>query len=116
VAVRPGQFDAWLANLRKDAAVPASAAAREGQRLFMAGPCAACHTIAGTPAAGQVGPDLTHLASRGALAAETLPNLRGDLRRWVHDPQAVKQGVHMPASGMSDRELDAVVAFLEGLR
>ncbi len=40
-----------------------------GLRLFLSTGCGACHRIAGTKAAGEIGPDLTHLASRGTIGA-----------------------------------------------
>ena len=39
--------------------------------------CSTCHTVAGTPAGGNVAPDLTHVASRATIAAGTLPMSRG---------------------------------------
>ena len=74
-----------------------------------------CHRIRGTLAGGMVGPDLTHLASRLTLAGGTLPMSRGNLAAWIADPQGIKPGVHMPVVGLDGDELNAVVAYLEGL-
>lgn len=38
------------------------------------GGCGNCHTVRGTDARGDVGPDPTHVASRTTLAADTVPN------------------------------------------
>jgi cytochrome c oxidase subunit II len=54
--------------------LPILARARQGRRYFMEDGCAACHTIAGTAAEGTPGPNLTHLAGRETLAADTIPN------------------------------------------
>ena len=66
--------------------------------------CALCHAIAGTPAYGTVGPDLTHLASRTTLAAGTLAqHARATSRGWIVDPQSIKPGVRMPANQLEPR-------------
>ena len=79
--------------------------------------CAACHTVRGTPAAGRVGPDLTHVGSRLSLAAGTLPNDAAAFRRWIDHPDRIKPDVLMPAFGMlPDDELDAIAAYLEDLQ
>jgi cytochrome c oxidase subunit 2 len=75
-----------------------------------------CHAIRGTPANADVGPDLTHLASRRTLAAATVPNTRGHLAGWVVDPQNIKPGNEMPPSDLKAEELHALLAYLESLR
>jgi cytochrome c oxidase subunit II len=65
---------------------------------------------------GNTGPDLTHLASRRTLAAATVSNTADNLRAFVRDPHVRKPGVRMPATPLPDADLDALVAFLEGLR
>ncbi|MFP5377045.1 MAG: cytochrome c oxidase subunit II [Acidimicrobiia bacterium] len=109
-------FDEWLAGQRAPAAAPASEVARRGQAVFSAGGCGTCHTVRGTPAAGQGGPDLTHLASRRTLAAATVPNTPEDLARWVRDPHEVKRGVVMPPARLDEGELAALLSYLGGLR
>ena len=83
---------------------------------FLAGSCARCHAIAGTPAQGSLGPDLTHLASRQTIAAGMFPNNRGHLAGWISDPQALKPGVNMPANTLPPDDLQALLAYLETLR
>jgi cytochrome c oxidase subunit 2 len=84
--------------------------------LFAAKGCANCHAIRGTPARGDVGPDLTHVASRATLAAGTIPNDRAHLRAWLKDPQRIKPGAKMPKLPLSPRDLDALVSYLQGLK
>ena len=82
---------------------PAPATPLSARRLSIcdaADQCSACHNIAGTPAGGQVAPDLTHLASRRSLAAGTLPMSKGNLYGWVEDPQSIKPGNKMPTIGL----------------
>ena len=82
----------------------------------MTSQCASCHTIRGTSARGTVGPDLTHLASRTTLAADTIPNNASWLGRWIRNPQAIKPGNKMPDLGVRGHNLTALVAYLRGLR
>jgi cytochrome c oxidase subunit 2 len=62
-----------------------------------------------------VGPDLTHLASRGTLGALAIPNTEANLRAWVPNAQEVKPGALMPPVPLTSEELDALVAYLETL-
>lgn len=112
VAMEPPAFEAWLA----DQAVAAVVEDHPGFRVFMEVGCAECHTIRGTAARGDLGPDLTHLASRRTIAAGILPNTRGNLGGWITDPQRVKPGALMPPTRMPPEELHALLAFLENLR
>ena len=115
-AETPSAFRRWLAREEKPASSPGGGLAAEGERLFMNGPCSSCHAIRGTDAAGYVGPDLTHVASRTTLGAVTIPNDRENLREWIVNSQHVKPGNQMPNFDLSGRKLDALVAYLEGLK
>jgi cytochrome c oxidase subunit 2 len=80
--------------------------------VFNATACVNCHAIAGTAAVGRFGPDLTHLMSRETIAAGIAANNAAELRRWVQNPAAIKPGSLMPSMNLSDKELDAVTAYL----
>ncbi len=67
-------------------------------------------------AGGSVAPDLTHLMSRGTLAAGMLQNTPGALAGWIADPSAVKPGTKMPDLYLSGPQLSAVTAYLETLK
>ena len=82
----------------------------------MQGRCAACHAIRGTAAAGQIAPDLTHIATRSTLGAGTLPNTPENLAAWIQDPQRLKPGNQMPANPLQADDVRALVAYLETLR
>jgi cytochrome c oxidase subunit II len=110
------QFQSWLQDQEKPAAAPVTAGEREGRQLFLDNACAGCHTIRGTPAQGNIGPDLTHVASRTTLAALTLPNDPRALERWIHDPQLIKPGVKMPALDLSNADFRKIGAYLDHLR
>ena len=80
-------------------------------------PCSACHTI-GKVAFGQVGPDLTNIATRADAAY---------IRESIMDPQAVivencPSGPCIPdamptlyAQALTEEEIDALVWYLTGL-
>ena len=116
VAVSAAEFERWREAQIKPAAEPGDALARRGRDAFVAGPCALCHTIRGTPAGGAVGPDLTHVASRATLAAGTIPNTPGHLAGWIADAQGIKPGTQMPTLGLPPDELRAILAWLATLR
>jgi cytochrome c oxidase subunit 2 len=116
VAEEPGRFQAWLAAQARPAVRPASARLEEGQQVFLGSACVYCHRIAGTNATGTIGPDLTHLASRRGLAAETTPNSRGYLAGWILDPQHLKPGNKMPGTDLDGGQLQVLLDYLESLR
>jgi len=112
----PSQYRAWLADMASPARTPSTAAARTGEQVFMGAQCASCHRIAGTPAQADVGPDLSHLATRSTLAALTIPNTPTQLAAWIRNPQAIKPGDRMPDLGLSSGQIAPLVAYLETLR
>ena len=110
-------FRAWLDVQAAPATAPLDTVAARGYETFLANGCSACHTVRGTAAAGQIGPDLTHVASRISIGAATLPNQAQTLMRWIRDTDRVKPGVHMPAfRALTSDELTALVAYLSGLQ
>ncbi|MHA6732293.1 cytochrome c oxidase subunit II [Devosia sp. A369] len=106
----PEAFQSWLAKERAPATPVGSAA-------FVAAGCGACHVVRGVSAAGSVGPDLTHLASRRTIAAGTLPNTRENLAAWLVAPDHIKPDARMPSFAvLPDTERDAIVAYLLELK
>jgi cytochrome c oxidase subunit 2 len=112
----PERFEAWRAAQLAPAATPAGDTELRGAAVFRRAACVLCHTVRGTNASAQVGPDLTHLASRSTLAAGVLENSRAQLRTWVRRPQYHKPGVRMPPSTLDDGEVEDLVSYLESLR
>ncbi len=108
-------FDAWVRDQQAPPAVALAGLAAEGRTIFSQSACIGCHTIQGV-SQGKIGPDLTHVASRTTIAAGTLSNTPDNLRRWLRNPQEVKPGNLMPNLGLSDAQLDALVAYLESLK
>lgn len=116
VAEPPEKFARWYEAQLQPAAPPADSSAARGQRVFLGGSCAMCHAVEGTPAASNVGPTLTHVASRLTLGAGALPNTRGSLAGWVVDPQQIKPGARMPPSPLPPADLQALLDYLGSLR
>jgi cytochrome c oxidase subunit 2 len=112
IADAPADFQAWRERQLDPAPAPENAVDRLGEQVFT-GRCAACHTLRGSPAAGLIGPDLTHLMGRQTLAAGALPNTPDDLGNWIRDPQRYKPGTRMPAMALTDQDLAALTAYLE---
>jgi len=110
------RFDEWLASETRPRETPAIGSARVGETVFLNGSCAGCHTIRGTDATGDVGPDLTHIGTRETIAAGVLDNTRSDMELWLRDPQHVKPGATMPPTELSPSELQAVLDYLQGLK
>lgn len=111
------EFDAWMAQQRTPAAAPTSELGQRGLEIFR-NRCMECHAVRGgdgTAIKTRLGPDLTHISKRTHLAAGTLKNNRDNLKRIIADSQGVKPGSHMPSfPDLSDGELEALAAYLEG--
>jgi cytochrome c2 len=87
-----------------------------GRTLLIAKGCGACHTARGVPeASGTIGPTLNGVGSK-AMIAETIPNTPENMKRWITSPNTIKPGTMMPPLGLSDKEADDLVAFLETLK
>ena len=113
VAETPEQFERWAQAQRQPATLSDENA--PGRKIFVAN-CAACHTVRGTPAAGEHGPDLTHIGSRLTIGAGLLPMNAGSLAGWIASSQHLKPGNLMPSFGsFSGQELRALAAYLESL-
>ena len=117
VAVAPDEFDRWLAAQAAPARPAEGALAQRGQQLFSELRCDACHAVRGIGGASQLGPDLTHVASRLYIGAGSLPTRGDNLREWVAHVQRIKPGALMPSFDHLDNEaLTALAAFLDGLK
>jgi cytochrome c2 len=76
-----------------------------GYRLFIAKGCMACHSHAETNRIREfgvdIGPDLTNFTAS--------PDY---LKLWLKDPSSVKPATQMPTLGLSDTEIEALIAFI----
>ena len=110
-------FDQWLDLQATEAVAMTEATAVRGGELFQSNGCGACHTVRGTRARGQIGPDLTHVGGRLSLGAGILETRPDKFRDWLASTTHIKPGVHMPAFGMlPDADLQALAAYLHGLK
>lgn len=117
VAQPPEEYSAWLNGQRKPASEPTSADAIAGEQTFLGGPCILCHQIRGTAAGGRVAPDLTHLASRQYIAANSYPNNYAYLEAWVTHAQSLKPESEMPdLPQFTGEQLRDLVAYLRQLK
>ena len=110
----PKAFSEWVGIQQKPAVLDPGVQA--GREVFEHTACINCHAVAGTPANGRFGPDLTHLMSRATIAAGAAENTPENLRLWIQDPSVVKPGSLMPAMKLNDADLDAVVSYMRTLR
>ena len=120
VVAQPGaEFDRWLAEQQEPAVSPDSAITDRGLEVFLKNSCVSCHTVRfadGSETKGGVGPNLTHFGSRETIGAGVLANTPENLADWIHNADSVKPHVLMPAyASMTKEDLDALVAYLEGL-
>jgi cytochrome c oxidase subunit 2 len=117
VAEDSASFAVWLKTQTADASPPHDSLTTVGERLFATGPCIACHTVRGVAAKSDVGPDLTHVASRLTLASGTLPTSLGAIEGWIANPQALKPGVLMPRlDAYTGPELRALSRYVASLK
>jgi cytochrome c oxidase subunit 2 len=106
-------FDRWIEAQRQPARTDDSVS--RGRRVFESTACVNCHTVSGTPADGQFGPDLTHFMSRETLASGAAANTPENIRLWLRNPDAIKPGSRMPAMNLADQDVEAVAQYLETL-
>jgi len=111
--VAQADYDAKVAAEAADALV----LAHPGREAFERNGCGACHSVRGTPSAGLVGPDLTHLASRQTLGAGILPVTPDNIARFVALTEHEKPGVQMPSFAiLPPDEIAAIAQWLGELR
>ena len=115
-------FEEWKADQRAPANIQPGRAAL-GSQLFLSKGCVACHKI--DSIGGIIGPNLTHFASRETFAGSILESTRGNLIKWVTDPESMKAGNQMaaqapvytnPDMAMTPEEVSHIVAYLQSLK
>jgi cytochrome c oxidase subunit 2 len=116
VAQSPADFAAWEKAQLQPSVAPISTQAIQGEQIFMQMSCVSCHAINGTMAHARVGPDLTHLESRGQIGSGIVDDTPQNLEAWLRDPQAVKPGVEMPNFQFTPDQVTKLAAYLETLK
>ncbi|WP_337172747.1 cytochrome c oxidase subunit II [Gemmatimonas aurantiaca] len=120
------------AGLTYDESLLAQGDAERGRQLFSRSTCIGCHTIAGTPFASPIGPNLTHVGTRHTIAGGLYPNDAKHLAYWIKSAPHMKPGSIMPtigkgltdpvrknvisAGGLTDPEIADIVAYLQALK
>ncbi len=111
MAAPEAEFSGWLAQQRT------AASQVDGHSIFRTNGCGTCHTIRGTDATGNIGPDLTHFGSRRFIGAGMLPSNIGTIAGWIAGNQHIKPGNPMPAfDTIGGADLRALAGYLESLR
>ena len=117
VAQQPDDYQAWVQGQLNSAAQPTTEEAKRGEQIFMAGACSMCHQVRGTLAGGRVAPDLTHIASRQEIAANSYPNNDAYLEAWITHAQSLKPAAAMPnLTQFNGQQLRDIVAYLRQLK
>lgn len=116
VVMEPDAHAEWLVSERQPARQPENDAhLARGQEVFMSS-CIVCHAVRGTGAAGRLGPDLTHIASRAAIGGEVLEMSEQNLARWLVENDRLKPNNLMPEfRHLSDDDRAALAAYLASL-
>jgi cytochrome c oxidase subunit 2 len=110
-----GEFEQWVKAQQAPPVEPKDPLAQQGKEIFSKSACVACHTVAGV-SAGQIGPNLTHFASRRTFAGSMMLSTPENLVKWIENPQHMKPGALMPNLGMTGEQSKALVAYLLSLR
>ncbi|MGY1824913.1 MULTISPECIES: c-type cytochrome [unclassified Blastococcus] len=77
--------------------------------------CVACHQVPGVAGPqGRVGPPLGTIVDRRTVAG-TLPHTPENLRAWIQDPQEIEPDSLMPDLGVTDDDVEDIVAYLYSL-
>lgn len=117
VAQQPEDYKAWYEGQLKAGAEPTTEEAKRGQQIFISGACSMCHQVRGTIAGGLVAPDLTHIASRQYIAANSFPNNDAYLEAWITHAQSLKPAAAMPnLTQFNGQQLRDIVAYLRQLK
>ena len=110
-------FDAWAAHQLTDRVPPTTELAQAGEALLTPAGCTLCHTIRGVSEIGTIGPDLTHIGSRGHIAANMMDMSLANLEHWLRDPEGMKPGnlMNLPRE-LTEDEIEALTEYLMGLK
>ena len=121
IAETPADFQAWVSARQQPAEEGFDTQVAEGAQLFQEGadnisqPCSSCHSVDATQPAPDVGPNLGGFASRQSFAGAMFENNEENLVRWLEDPDAVKPGARMPDVGLTQEQIDSIIAYLQTL-
>ncbi len=123
--VAPEDFDHWVEDARTSLE-PVDELAIRGKEVFLRSTCIACHTVEGTTARGELGPNLTLFGERFSIGSGMMENTHANLTAWILRAPEIKKGILMPGAevgaggmpptGLSREDAAAVAAYLLDLR
>lgn len=116
IAESESDYEQWLSEEQKPFTPPEDSLAIVGAHMFQQMTCGNCHTIKGTASSAKIGPDLTHVAARQTLLSGMLENNPENIKKWLTNPQKVKEGANMPNMLLSKQEVNAISEFLDHLK
>nr|WP_224749766.1 cytochrome c oxidase subunit II [Polycladospora coralii] len=102
-------FDKWVTQMQAPPAELTTDSEKRGEEVFQQN-CLGCHAGINQSVPG---PDLSKFGTRDTIAG-MLKNNPENLKKWLHDPQAIKAGANMPKIDyLEEKDLDALVDYLE---
>ena len=120
ISLSKKDFENWVNNEKLDAQkeLPEGSLAAEGQQVYLNAGCTQCHVINGVwdVQGDRIAPNLTHFANRNVLAGASLDNNKENLTKWLANPPEVKPGTFMPNLELSEKEIEALIAYLGTLK
>ena len=114
VSQEQSDFDAWVVNQKLDA--PEIPTPLNGKEMFLSLACVNCHNVNGIMMQGGFAPNLTHLMSRETIASGAAANTPENLKKWLRDPNSIKDGCRMPNMMLTEIQIDSLVEFLTTLK
>jgi cytochrome c oxidase subunit 2 len=120
ISMTESDFAAWVANEQSYAEkeLPESSLAAEGQLVYLNAGCTQCHVIDGVwdVQGDRIAPNLTHFANRSVFAGAALKNNPENLTKWLANPAEIKPGTFMPNLELTEKEINALIAYLGTLK
>lgn len=120
IALPEEEFNAWVEQQKTPAVEPVEGSpAAAGKEEFLGGQCVQCHNIEGVNEVGVdqfYGPDLTHFAGRTTFAGSKFERTNANLKLWLANPPIEKPGSYMPNLGLTEEQIDRLIAYLETLQ
>ena len=125
IAISQEKFDNWAKEYKAFKDEPATSLATDGQAVFK-NKCLMCHAIG--EAGGKIAPNLTTIGDRTEIAGmlennkkklgqEVDPKLfKDNMHNWLSNTNTVKPGNKMGIIPLNNKEKDALVEYLAGLK
>ena len=119
ISLSSSDFEKWIENEQKNAIKPLEGSlAAKGEEIYLNAGCTQCHVINGIwdIQGDRIAPNLTHVASRHVLGGASFNNNKEDLTAWLANPAAIKPGTFMPNLELTEKEIEALIAYLGTLK